>query len=113
MMINYNGKVFKVIQNSANGDVAADMCFHYRQTNNIVTCVYEGAAIKKGQLMALVNEDGSLDMRYHHVNANGEIMTGVCYAAPKVLPNGKIRLDEKWRWTSGDGSEGESILEEV
>jgi hypothetical protein len=29
------------------------------------------------------------------------------------MKNGKIRLHEKWQWTSGDGSKGESILEEI
>lgn len=30
-----------------------------------------------------------------------------------VLENGKIRLHEEWKWTSGDHSEGKSIIEEL
>jgi hypothetical protein len=52
-------------------------------------------------------------MRYHHINVEGEMMTGICKSRPETLPNGKIRLHEKWRWTSGDFSEGESVLEEI
>jgi len=40
-------------------------------------------------------------------------MTGICTSTPEILPDGKIRLHEKWRWTSGDLSEGESVIEEV
>jgi hypothetical protein len=29
------------------------------------------------------------------------------------ISNGKIRLHENWQWTSGDLSEGHSIVEEV
>jgi hypothetical protein len=52
-------------------------------------------------------------MRYHHVNTSGELMTGVCVSTPEVLPTGKVRLHEKWQWTSGDQSKGESIIEEI
>ena len=54
-----------------------------------------------------------LDMRYHQVNDRGEGMTGVCRSTPEFLPDGRIRLHVAWRWTSGDGSSGSSVLEEV
>jgi hypothetical protein len=40
-------------------------------------------------------------------------MTGVCFSTPKKLSNGKIRLYEKWEWTSGNYSKGNSIIEEL
>jgi hypothetical protein len=52
-------------------------------------------------------------MRYHQVNTKGELMTGICFSTPEILLNGKIRLHEKWEWTSGDKSVGESIIEEL
>ncbi len=51
-------------------------------------------------------------MRYHQINDRGEIMTGFCKSTPEIMENGKIRLHEKWQWTSGDFSEGNSVLEE-
>jgi hypothetical protein len=41
-----------------------------------------------------------------------ELMTGMFISTPEILENGKIRLHEKWKWTSGDQSEGTSIIEE-
>lgn len=112
-MINYHDRRFVPVSNSANGEVSPEVIFHYRQTGRIVTCSYAGGRIVSGQLIALVDDEGGLDMRYHQVNDRGELMTGVCRSTPEVLPDGRIRLHEEWRWTSGDGSSGSSLLEEV
>jgi hypothetical protein len=112
-MIYYNGKIFRSVSNSENGEVTAETFFHYKEENDIVTAEYSGGNILAGHLIALRNEQGVLDMRYHHINTNGQLMTGICEAIPEILPNGKLRLFEKWKWTSGDESEGESVVEEV
>jgi hypothetical protein len=112
-MINYHGKSFRPIQNSENGETSAETIFYYRQERNILTSEYSGGKIKKGHLIGLVDEQGQIDMRYHQVNSNNELMTGTCQSVPEILPNGKIRLHETWQWTSGDLSEGNSVLEEI
>ena len=56
---------------------------------------------------------GELDFVYHHMNQNMQIKTGKCHSVPTVQENGKIELSEKWQWTSGDYSKGESLLVEV
>jgi len=111
-MIDYNGKIFKPILNSENGETSSATIFSYYQTENILTSEYSGGNIKKGHLIGIVEENGNIDMRYHQVNNKGEIMTGRCKSTPEILENGKIRLHEKWQWTSGDKSKGQSILEE-
>jgi hypothetical protein len=111
-MINYHNKVFKPVRNTENGETSGDTIFHYRQTGNIVQAEYSGGKIQAGHLIALVDAEGKLDMRYHQVNERGELMTGICRSIPEVLSDGKIRLHERWQWTSGDYSEGSSIVEE-
>ncbi|TDE16801.1 n-acetylglutamate synthase [Dyadobacter psychrotolerans] len=111
-MIDYNNKIFIPLSNSENGEVDLSMQFHYKQNGNILTCSYSGGRIRLGQLIALVDENGCLDMRYHQINTFGEIMTGICKSTPEILESGKIRLFEKWKWTAGDFSEGESVLVE-
>ena len=113
MKINYNNRKFRLISNSDNGEVSSEMNFHYHQKNNILTCQYKGENITIGHLLGIVNQDGSIDIRYHQINTKGKIMTGVCRSKPELSIKGKIRLHEKWHWTSGDKSEGISILEEV
>ena len=50
---------------------------------------------------------------YHHMNQAMQVKTGKCHSVPTVLEDGKIELSEKWKWTSGNYSEGESLLVEV
>lgn len=111
--LNYNNRRFRSVSNSATGEVGAETVFHYHQSGNIVTADYSGGDIVSGHLIAICDAEGRLDMRYHHVNTSRELMTGVCRSTPEILTDGRIRLHEKWQWTSGDRSSGESILEEI
>lgn len=113
MTINYDGRKFGSVRNSGSGEVTEETVFHYHQADKIVWAEYAGGEIVRGQLIATCDADGVLDMRYQHVNSKGELMTGECRSTPEMLSDGRIRLYEKWRWTSGDRSEGESVIEEI
>jgi hypothetical protein len=112
MSINFDNRFFRSVQNSSTGEVNAETRFHYRQKGQVVWATYEGGGITFGTLIASVLADGSLDMRYSHVNNRGELMTGRCRSIPEAMADGRIRLHEKWQWTSGDLSSGESVVEE-
>jgi hypothetical protein len=111
-MIDYNGKMFRPVVNSENGETTNETVFAYKQIDNILTSEYSGGKIKRGHLIGLVDANGNIDMRYHQINHKGEIMTGMCKSRPEILENCKIRLHESWEWTSGDKSKGQSIIEE-
>ena len=111
--MNYNGRKFRSIESSDSGDVGAETIFHYHQDEELVWAEYSGGSIVHGHLVAICHDDGTLDMRYHHLNSAGELMTGVCRSTPEILPDNRIRFREKWQWTCGDRSEGESIIEEI
>lgn len=111
-MIDYNGRRFRPVENSANGETSPETIFHYHQQGRVLTCTYAGGRIVTGHLIGLVDNEGGIDMRYHQVNDRGELMTGVCRTVPELLPDGRIRSHETWQWTSGDGSSGRSVLEE-
>ena len=112
-MITYDDRRFRPVSNTGNGETSAETVFHYRQVGNVLTSTYSGGRIRQGHLIGLVDAEGRIDMRYHQVNDRGELMTGVCRSRPEVLSTGKIRLHEEWRWTSGDQSQGTSILDEL
>lgn len=109
----YDNKTFRSVANTENGEVGGETLFHYHQQDQIVWAEYSGGAIVKGFLIATVDSHHRLDMRYQHVNVQGELMTGHCQSTPERLPDGRIRLHERWQWTSGDQSSGESVVEEV
>jgi hypothetical protein len=111
--MNYNNKKFRPVSNTENGETSSETIFEYKQEGNILTSTYSGGKIIKGHLIGLVDENGNIDMRYHQVNEKGELMTGICKSKPEIMENGKIRLHEKWQWTSNDNSKGNSILEEI
>ena len=110
--MNYHNKIFRPISNTVNGETSEQTVFHYKQMGQILTAEYAGGQIQKGHLIGLIDELGNIDMRYHQVNVKGELMTGTCQSTPEILPNGKIRLHERWEWTSGDKSLGTSVIEE-
>jgi hypothetical protein len=111
--INYDNKTFASIQNSETGEVGAETVFHYHQKDNLIWAEYWGGSIVFGNLIGKIADNETLEIRYQHLNQNGELMTGRCFSTPETLSDGRIRLREKWRWTSGDFSEGESIVEET
>lgn len=113
MLIDYNNRRFRSVSNSANGEVSGETLFHYHQEGNVAWAEYRGGAIILGNLIARVYEDGSLEFSYQHLNTDGQLMTGKCVSTPEILTDGRIRLHEKWQWTSGDHSSGESIIEEL
>ena len=112
-MISYNHKIFRSVSTTDNGDVDEQTLFYYYQQNDLVWAEYAGGDVVKGYLIAKADAQGTLDMRYQHLNAAGELMTGTCRLVPERLPDGRLRLHETWQWTSGDGSSGESVVEEV
>lgn len=111
-MINYNDKLFKPVNTTENSETSNETIFKYKQRGNILTAEYAGGKIVYGHLLGLVDHEGNIEMRYHQINQEGELMTGTCSSKPELLANGKIRLHETWQWTSGDQSKGQSIIEE-
>ena len=110
-VINYDDRKFVSVENTANGEVSSKTFFEYKQEGNILSASYSGGEIVKGTLIGIVNEDGSLQFRYNHVNKKGMIKGGECFSVPEILIDGRIRLHESWRWS--DQSEGKSIVEEL
>lgn len=113
MRTDLDGRTFRSVRNTDNGDVGAETVFHYHQHGDIVWAEYHGGAVVRGHLLARVLETGQLDMRYHHLNDRGEFMLGTCLSTPERLPDGRLRFHESWQWLTGDGSAGTSVIEEV
>jgi hypothetical protein len=112
-MIDYNGRSFVSVENTDNGEVSSKTFFEYKQEGQIITATYSGGEIIKGTLVGIVKEDDYLEFRYNHVNTKNEIRGGQCISTPEILPDGRIRLYENWKWLDSEATEGHSIIEEV
>ena len=111
--IDYDGRRFRSVENGGTGEVGPETVFRYGQDGDVVHATYEGGDIRSGVLIATADAEGNLDARYAHVNLSGKLMTGECRTTPERLPDGRLRLHEEWRWTSGDRSSGRSVVEEI
>lgn len=111
--IHYDGRRFRSASNSPGGDVSGETVFHYRQQGDVVWATYAGGAVTLGTLIATVAPDGGLSMRYAHVRPDGALVTGTCTSTPEVLPDGRLRLHERWQWTGGATGAGTSVVEEL
>lgn len=108
--INLNGKKFKALHNSENGEVGAETVFYYRQKDDVIWATYEGGSIKFGTLSGQII-DNQLVFNYQHQNIDGDFLTGKCETMIKIIDN-KIQLHEIWQWTYRDFSSGNSVLVE-
>lgn len=110
---NYDGRTFRVVSNTDNGDSGPGTVFTYSQRGDMVWAVYEGGDVAFGTLLATVRSDGGLSMRYQHLNLRHEFCLGRCESDLEVLPDGRYRLTERWQWTEPLSSSGQSVIEEV
>ncbi len=109
----FDDKRFSVIDNSSSGEVSSETIFHYHQKGDLLWGEYSGGGIRFGNLIAKVDEENNLDMRYQHLNEAGKLMTGTCFSRFELLEDNRIRMHEEWRWTSEDKTKGRSIIEEI
>lgn len=111
--MHYDNRRFRAVSNSSHGDVTGDTVFHYRQIGDIVWGTYDGGGVRFGTLLATVDDEGRLDMRYQQVAIDGTRKAGRCVSTPERLPDRRIRLHEQWTWTEGGVGSGTSVVEEI
>lgn len=109
--VNLNGKKFKSVSNSVNGEVSSNTFFEYRQDGNVIWATYQGGEILFGTLSGQIDKR-SLIFTYQHQNKNGDFKTGKCESNIEMKGD-KLILNEKWQWTCDDFSKGKSMLEEI
>lgn len=109
--LSLDGRCFRSAGEVEGGDVDAATLFTYHQEGDLVWAAYEGGGVRRGYLVGTRHGD-RLDIRYCHLDASGATATGHCRSTVVALADGRLRLEERWRWESRDGS-GTSVLEEV
>jgi protein tyrosine phosphatase (PTP) superfamily phosphohydrolase (DUF442 family) len=107
------GRVFHPVSNTPNGEVADATRFRYHEEAGRIWAGYQGGGIRKGHLSGRRISGTEFEFGYRHMNDAGETRTGECHSIIRVEPGGLLRIREKWRWTNGDCSEGESEIVEL
>jgi len=105
-----DGRRFAAVAN-VGGEIGADTVFEYQERDGEIWATYRGGAVRRGFLVGTRAGD-ALDIRYVQLNGGGETSSGYCRSTIHMLPDGRLRLDEKWQWESRPGG-GTSVVEEV
>jgi hypothetical protein len=105
-----DGRRFAAVAN-VGGEVGADTVFEYHERDGEIWATYRGGGVRRGFLVGTRTHE-TLDIRYVQLNNSGETSSGYCRSTILVLPDGRLRLDEKWQWESRPGG-GTSVVEEL
>lgn len=111
--IDYDGRRFHhpVDAQLGGGTAAEKPVGHYHQDGDLVWAEFSGGAVRLGRLVGGCRPDGVIDAAYCMLTTGGETVAGACVSTPTVLPDGRVRLTERWRRL--DGSSGVSHIEET
>jgi hypothetical protein len=109
-MINYDGRRFRPADGVAG---EADRVALYHQQGDLIWGEFSGGRARRGVLTGRCAADGSLNFGYCMVLDSGEVIAGRCTSTPRVLDDGRIRLDEVWERFGEHAAVGVSRLEEI
>lgn len=107
-----DGRRFRGVENYDGGDLDASTRFFYHQQGRAVWGTMHGDRIAHGGLVARLNDDSTLSMRWHYITPDGDVMSGDCRSRIESVADGRLRLHETWR-IDGSGETGMSVIEEI
>ncbi|WP_353942078.1 hypothetical protein ABII15_10810 [Streptomyces sp. HUAS MG91] len=106
-----DGLFLAPVADQAPGQVGTRTRFAYHEEDGRIWADYEGGDVVRGHLVGTRTGD-RLDFRYVQLKTDGSTSSGHCLSAVSELPDGRVRLDETWRWESQEGR-GTSVVEEI
>jgi hypothetical protein len=108
--VNYDGRRFSssAAETAAGGLTPVG---HYHQSGDLVWAEFSGGAVRTGRLVGSCGPDGVIEAAYVQLLDGGDLAAGRMTSRPHLLPDGRIRLEERWR--RDDGSAGTSWIEQI
>jgi hypothetical protein len=109
-VIDYDGRRFRA---AGHGPGAGAPVASYRQRGDLLWAEFAGGAVRRGSLTGLRRHDDTIEFTYTMVLTDGSVLAGHCRSTPEVLPDGRIRLHERWQRYGPHAATGTSELEEI
>ena len=104
-----DGRRFNAVANE-NGEVGQDTVFTYHEADGTIWAEYAGGTVLRGYLVGTRQGD-EIELRYVHLNVEGETASGVCSTRIEFLDDGRAALHERWSWESRPGSGTSTVVE--
>jgi hypothetical protein len=111
-LIDYDGRRFRAAGPGSDDGADAPVAV-YRQRGDLLWADFSGGGVRRGSLTGLCRPDDSLEFTYTMVLADGTVLAGYCESTPELLPDGRIRLHERWQRYGPNASTGISDLDEI
>lgn len=112
-VVDLNGKRFTLVSNSAGNAVPGETIFIFEQSGNAVRASYSGGGVRLGAITGQFAEDGSLEVLFQQVTADGKLCGGEGKIDIERVTNGKLRFIDDWRFTTNGEGGGRAIWEEL
>jgi hypothetical protein len=109
-MITYDDVRFRPVDGQP-GEEARVAVYH--QAGDLLWGEFTGGHARRGALTGTATEDGELEFGYCMVLDSGEVVSGHCRSTPEILPDGRIRLHERWERFGAQAGTGVSSIEEI
>ncbi|WP_240139142.1 hypothetical protein [Streptomyces sp. MUM 178J] len=106
-----DGLVLAPVADQAPGQVGTGTRFTYHEQDGRIWAEYAGGDVVRGHLVG-TREGDRLDFRYVQLRTDGSTASGHCASTVVELADGRVRLEEAWRWESQPGS-GTSAVEQL
>lgn len=109
--MNYDGRRFASSAAETAGSGGDTPVGHYHQTGDVIWAEFAGGAVRSGRLVGSSGPGGVIEAAYVQLLADGSLAAGRMTSVPHPLPDGRVRLEERWR--RDDGSTGTSWIEQL
>ncbi len=107
-----NDRRFTVAGNT-HGLSGAGTVFHYQVEGDAIWGTYQGGRIRMGHQVGRVTGADTLELLYHCLTTDGEILAGWSRGTVGVDRAGRTTLSFVWGWLSGATGGGESSYVEL
>jgi hypothetical protein len=101
------------VANNSQGLSGTGTAFHYQVDGVAITSTYQGGRIRTGHQVGRVTGPDTIELLYHCVTNDGEMLAGWSRGRVGVDDAGRTTLHFVWGWLSGAQGGGESNYVEI